>query len=139
MEKLLKEISKHFQMFVCDLSPEEVSSISDILKREKETLVRVRALIPSRMQQFHQLQTQRESLEKGVVEIVVWLDAAEEFLHAHAASDKSMESVQASLDRHQAYFSRLVNYKLLLDDMCKVFQYMAKPAANNGQNTVRNK
>lgn len=87
-------------------------------------MVRVRALIPVRMQQFHQLETQRESLEKGVEEIATWLHEAEQFLKDHIDADKSMEGVQSSLDRHQAYFSRLVNYKLLLDDKWKIFQQM---------------
>ena len=86
--------------------------------------MRVRALIPVRMQQFHQLETQRESLEKGLEEIATWLDDTEQFLKDHVDADKSMEGVQSSLDRHQAHFSRLVNYKLLLDDKWKIFQLM---------------
>ena len=38
MEQLLKQISKHLQMLVSDLSAEEVAAMSNALKREKVPL-----------------------------------------------------------------------------------------------------
>lgn len=63
MEQLLKQLSRHFQALVSELSTEELRDIDGALKRQKETLVRIRSLIGSRFQQYHQLCTQRESLE----------------------------------------------------------------------------
>jgi len=67
MEQLLKQISRHFQALVSELNAEELKEIDGSLKRQKDTLLRIRALISSRFQQFHQLCTQRESLEVIII------------------------------------------------------------------------
>ena len=134
MEQLLKEISRHFQALVSDLSPEELQVMSGSLKRDKEALVRIRAQLSKRMQLFHQLRTQQESLEVGVLEIAQWLNDAEMFLQGRVEGcETDLETTQKSLDQHQAFFSRLVSYKILLDNKWKIFDSMLKAAPSPGQ------
>ena len=136
-EQLLKQMSRHFQSLVPELNAEEIQAINSSIKRQKETLVRIRSLIASRFQQFHQLQTQRESLELGINEVAQWLAEARRFItEVLEALDADLEGTQSGLERHQAFFSRLVSYKLLLDDKWKVFESIvrASPVMTGAEN-----
>ena len=126
-EQLLKQMSRHFQLLVPELNSEEIQAMNSSIKRQKETLVRIRALIASRFQQFHQLQTQRESLELGVGEVSQWLAEADRFIREVLEPlDADLEGTQSGLERHQAFFSRLVSYRLLLEDKWKVFESIVR-------------
>lgn len=65
-----------------------------------ENLVRVRALIPSQLQLFHQILVQHEALEAGQTEIAQWLDNAEGLM-ATLSLTGGKEAVQTNLDRHK--------------------------------------
>ena len=126
MDNLLKHISRHFQSLVSELNAEELQAIGGSLKRQKETLVRIRALIAVRIQQYHQLRTQKESLEVGIKEIEHWLTEAQKSIESLTTLDTDLEATGQGLEKHQAFFSRLVNYKLLLDDKWKMFESMIR-------------
>lgn len=126
MELLLKLVSRHFQALVSEMAPDELQASSSCLKRQKETLVRVRSLIASRIQQYFQLRTQKESLEAGVKDVDDWLAGAEKALGSLSGLDCSLEATQACLERHVAFFAKSVNYKLLLDDKWKDFESMVR-------------
>ncbi|XP_039285327.1 nesprin-1-like [Nilaparvata lugens] len=125
MEELFKNVSRKFQGLIQDLSREEVDRMMNTLKKEKEALVKVRALIPLQLQLFHQILVQQESLEAGQREIGQWLDSAEALLatsHAH----QGKEAVQATLEKHKAFFSRMLYYKSMLESKNKIFQSIIK-------------
>ncbi|KAK3930234.1 Nesprin-1 [Frankliniella fusca] len=125
MEQLFKVISKTFQSLIQDLSRQEVDTMMDTLKKEKEALVRVRAQIPNQLHLYHQVLVQQESLEAGRREISAWLNEADAVLGERAPSG-TREQVQAQLDRHRAFFSRLPYYKSMLDSKVKVLFNMLK-------------
>ncbi|XP_012271233.1 nesprin-1 isoform X8 [Orussus abietinus] len=125
IEELFKNISKKFQSLIQDLSREEVDKMMNTLKKEKETLVRVRALIPMQLHLYHQLLVQQESLEAGQKEISTWLDEAEHLLSSIDLSG-GRDFALAQLDRHKAFFSRTLYYKSMLESKNKAFASMVK-------------
>ncbi|XP_075225316.1 muscle-specific protein 300 kDa isoform X2 [Lycorma delicatula] len=125
MEELFKSVSKKFQGLIQDLSREEVDKNMTTLKKEKEALVRVRALIPMQLHLFHQILVQQESLEAGQIEIGQWLDSAEAFLASHSVAG-GREAVQSRLDKHKGFFTRIIFYKSMLESKNKIFQNIIK-------------
>jgi hypothetical protein len=65
-------------------------------------------------------------MEVGIVEIENWLTEAQKALESLNNLDTDLEATAQGLEKHQAFFSRLVNYKLLLDDKWKVFETMIR-------------
>ncbi|KZC10894.1 Nesprin-1 [Dufourea novaeangliae] len=125
VEDLFKSISKKFQTLIQDLSRDEVDKMMNTLKKEKESLVKVRALIPMQLHLYHQLLVQQESLEAGQKEIAAWLDEAERMLTGIDLSG-GREHILAQLDRHKAFFSRTLYYKSMLESKNKVFTSIVK-------------
>ncbi|KAG7206621.1 hypothetical protein KM043_000301 [Ampulex compressa] len=125
IEELFKQVSKKFQTLIQDLSRDEVDRMMNTLKREKEALVRVRALIPMQLHLYHQLLVQQESLEAGQREIAGWLDEAERLL-ASIELAGGRDAALGHLDRHRAFFSRTLYYKSMLDSKNKVFANIVK-------------
>ncbi|KAL0110413.1 hypothetical protein PUN28_013801 [Cardiocondyla obscurior] len=125
IENLFKNISKKFQSLIQDLSRDEVDKMMNTLKKEKEALVKVRALIPMQLHLYHQLLVQQESLEAGQKEISAWIDEAESFLgNINLAGGR--DAALAQLDRHKAFFSRTLYYKSMLESKNKVFANIVK-------------
>ncbi|XP_078048160.1 muscle-specific protein 300 kDa isoform X4 [Augochlora pura] len=125
VEDLFKSISKKFQTLIQDLSRDEVDRMMNTLKKEKEALVKVRALIPMQLHLYHQLLVQQESLEAGQKEIAAWLDEAEKML-ASVDLSGGREQILSRLDRHKAFFSRTLYYRSMLESKNKVFTSMVK-------------
>lgn len=125
IEELFKHISKVFQTLIQDLSREEVDKNMGILKKEKEALVRVRAMIPSRLHLFHQLLVQHESLESGQREISEWLNEAETLLSSLSLAG-GRDHLNSELNRHKLFFTRTLYYKSMLESKNKVFQNVLK-------------
>lgn len=125
IEDLFKNISRKFQTLIQDLSRDEVDKMMNTLKKEKEALVKVRALIPMQLHLYHQLLVQQESLEAGQKEISAWLDEAENFL-ANINLVGGRDAALAQLDRHKAFFSRTLYYKSMLESKNKVFASIVK-------------
>lgn len=130
VEELFKNISKTFQTLIQDLSREEVDKMMALLKKEKESLVKVRALIPMQIHLFNQLLVQQESLESGQKEIHSWLDEAELLLSSYSMAN-GKDAVQNQLEKHKTFFSRLLYYKSMLDSKNKVFNNIIKSVASN--------
>ncbi|KAF7272974.1 hypothetical protein GWI33_014281 [Rhynchophorus ferrugineus] len=125
IENLFKNISKAFQTLIQDLSREEVDKMMNILKQEKEALVRVRALIPAQIHLFNQLLIQQESLEAGQKEINDWLDNAEELLST-LTLEADKEQLKDQLDKVKTFFTRTLYYKSMLDSKNKVMNNIVK-------------
>lgn len=125
IEDLFKNISKSFQTLLQDLSRDEVDKMMNVLKKEKEALVRIRALIPMQLHLYHQLLVQQESLEAGQIEITNWLNDAEKLLSGINLAG-GRDSALAQLDRHKAFFSRTLYYKSMLESKNKVLSSIVK-------------
>ncbi|XP_044734627.1 nesprin-1 [Chrysoperla carnea] len=132
IEELFKTISKTFQTLIQDLSRDEVDRMMNTLKKEKESLVKVRALIPMQIHLFNQLLVQQESLEAGQKEIHRWLDEAELLLGSYTLAN-GKDAVQSQLERHKTFFSRTLYYKSMLDSKNKVFNSIIKSVDNNAE------
>lgn len=125
VEDLFKNISRKFQSLIQDLSREEVDGMMNTLKREKEALVKVRALIPMQLHLYHQLLIQQESLEAGQKDISHWLDEAERFL-GNIDLSQGRDLALMQLERHKVFFSRTLYYKSMLESKNKVFANIVK-------------
>lgn len=125
VESLFKNVSKMFQTLIQDLPRDEVDKMMTTLKHEKETLVKVRALIPSQMNLINQLLVQQESLESGQREINQWLDDAEALLSSLDVGG-SREQVQNQLDRHKQFFTRSLYYSSMLESKNKILRNIIK-------------
>lgn len=131
IENLFKNISKTFQLLIQDLSRDEVDKMLNVLKQEKESLVKVRALIPTQIHLFNQLLVHHESLEAGQQEINQWLDEAEKLLSSHdLTGDK--DNIQNQLDVHKQFFTRSLYYKTMLDSKNKVLKNIVKSVDKSG-------
>lgn len=125
IEDLFKDVSRKFQTLIQDLSREEVDKMMVSLKKEKEALVKVRALIPMQLHLYHQILVQQESLETGQREISGWLDEAERLLASYDLSG-GRDSVLSQLERHKVFFSRMPYYKSMLESKNKVLNNIVK-------------
>ncbi|XP_065079035.1 muscle-specific protein 300 kDa-like [Ochlerotatus camptorhynchus] len=124
-EELFKSISRSFQALIKEYSRDEVDKMMNLMKREKEALVCIRAQIPVKLHLFHQLLTQQEALESGQKEITDWLDEAENLLISYAFTNESQHTT-ANLARHKTFFNRTLYYKSMLESKNNVFQNLLK-------------
>lgn len=127
MEDLFRNISKSFQTLIPDISRDEVDRIMKLLKKEKESLVCVRAQIPVKMQLFHQLLSQQESIEKGQNEITQWLDEAENLLSTYSLATRKSQTI-AQLEKHKQFFAKTLYYKSMLESKNSVLQNLLRAA-----------
>lgn len=125
IENLFKNVSKTFQTLIQDLSREDVDKMMIILKKEKENLVKVRALIPSQIHLFNQLLVQQESLEQGQKEINNWLNNAEALLST-LNLEEERDNLKSQLDKLKQFFTRTLYYKSILDTKNKVLVNIVK-------------
>lgn len=130
-EELFKTISRNFQGLIQDISRDEVDKMMKLLKKEKESLVRIRAQIPAKLHLVHQLLIQQESLEQGQKEIHQWLNDAESLLSTHSLSGGS-QAIAEEYNKHKTFFSRTVYYRSMLESKNKVFQNLLKSVAADG-------
>lgn len=125
IEDLCRNISKKFQSLIQDLSRDEVDKMMNTLKKEKEALVKVRAMIPMQLHLYHQLLVQQESLETAQEHIANWLDKAEQMM-ADVDLSAGREHILARLERHKGFFLRAHYYKSMLESKNRVFANIVK-------------
>lgn len=125
VESLFKNVSKMFQSLIQELSRDEVDKMMTSLKHEKESLVKVRALISMQTNLINQLLVQQESLETGHKEISQWLDDAEALLSSLTLGG-SREHVQNQLDKHKQFFARTLYYHSMLESKNKILRNIIK-------------
>lgn len=125
MEDLFRNISKSFQTLIPDISRDAVDRIMKLLKKEKEALVRVRAQVPLKMQLFHQLLSQQESIENGQQEISHWLDDAENLLSTYSLATTKSQTL-SQLGKHKQFFAKTLYYKSMLESKNIVLQSLLK-------------
>lgn len=127
MEDLFRNISKSFQVLIPDISRDEVDRIMKLLKKEKESLVCVRAHVPMKLQLFHQLLSQQESIEKGQQEITQWLDDAENLLSTYSLATRKSQTL-SQLEKHKQFFAKTLYYKSMLESKNIVLQNLLRAA-----------
>jgi nesprin-1 len=93
MEDLFKTTSKKFQQLVQELTTDEIEEMMLEIKKEKENLVIIRSMIPSKVQLFHHLLTQLEAVDNGEKKVLAWC----------AEVEKLQASVQSGGDNHRQY------------------------------------
>ena len=125
MEDLFKSVSRKFQQLVPELSAEEIEEMMFVLKKEKENLVIVRSLIPTKIQLYHQILTQLDALEAGEQEILAWCNEGDSLLQGIIVMG-GREHLQNELDKHRNYFVKTLNMQAMLQSKNNVFQTMLK-------------
>lgn len=125
IENLFKNVSKTFQTLIQDLTRDEVDKMMLILKHEKESLVKVRALLPAQIHMYNQLLVQQESLEAGQKEINYWLNNAEGLLSS-LSLEAEKDTLKDQLDKLKQFFTRTLYYKSMLDSKNKVLANIVK-------------
>lgn len=127
MEDTFRNISKSFQVLIPDIPRNEVDRIMTLLKKEKESLVCIRAQIPIKMQLFHQLLAQKESIESGQKEISEWLDEAENLLSTYSLATRKSQTI-AQLEKHKQFFAKTLYYKSMLESKNIILQNLLHAA-----------
>lgn len=129
VEDLFKQISKMIQSLLPNMSRNEVETMMNTLKQQKEQLVRIRSQIPNKLHLFHQLHTQQDSLEQGQKETHNWLNDAEAILQTHSLT-ANRDKLQEQLDKHRAFFSRTLYYQSMVESKNNVLQNLQKLSSN---------
>lgn len=126
MEDTFRNVSKSFQNIISDISSrDEIDHIMKLLKKEKESLVCVRANVPMKIQLFHQLLSQQESIELGVQEISQWLDDAENLLSTYSLATRKSHTLQ-QLEKHKQFFTKTLYYKSMLENKNIILQNLLR-------------
>lgn len=81
------------------------------------------------VQLLYQVMVQQQSLEASQKEISQWLDSAEEFLGTLAISG-DRDAVYSQLERHKAFFSRMLYYKSMLESKNKALTSLLSSLKN---------
>merc|ERR1719309_597641 len=105
MEDLFKGVSRKFQQLVPELNAAEIEEMMFVLKKEKENLVIVRSLIPTKIQLYHHILTQLEALDSGAAELLAWCDQGDSLL-AGLKITGSKDQLQCELDQHRNFFNK---------------------------------
>lgn len=129
VEELFKQISKMIQSLLPNMSRTEVETMMGTLKKQKEQLVRIRSQIPNKLNLFHQLHMQQDSLEQGQKEVHNWLNDAETLLQSYSLT-ANREKLQEQLDKHRGFFSRTRYYQSMVDSKNHVLQNLHKLDSN---------
>ena len=125
MEDLFKGVSRKFQQLVPELNAADIEEMMFVLKKEKENLVIVRSLIPTKIQLYHHVLTQLEALDSGEQEILTWCNQGDQLLAGFKVMG-SREELQNELEQHKTYFVKTVNMQAMLQSKNNVFQSMIK-------------
>jgi nesprin-1 len=74
-----------------------------------------------KLQLFHQLLSQQESIELGQREITQWLDEAENLLSTYSLATRKSQTL-AQLEKHKQFFAKTLYYKSMLESKNIVLQ-----------------
>lgn len=125
IEEVFREVSRVFQGLIQDLPREEVDKIMKTLKQEKEALVRVRAMIPTKLHLFHQLLVQNESLESGLKELNSWLNDAERHMETLSLQG-GPEVIGDRFSKHKLFFAKTLYYRSMLESKNSIYNNLNK-------------
>ena len=103
MEDLFKGISRKFQQLVVELNANDIEEMMFVLKKEKENLVIVRSLIPTKIQLYHHILIHLEALDSGEKELLSWGEEGDQLL-CNLKVMGSREQLQIELEQHKNYF-----------------------------------
>ena len=103
MEDLFKGISRKFQQLVPELNANDIEEMMFVLKKEKENLVIVRSLIPTKIQLYHHILIHLEALDSGEKELLSWGEEGDQLL-CNLKVMGSREQLQIELEQHKNYF-----------------------------------
>lgn len=125
MEDLFKGISRKFQALVPELQATDIEEMMFVLKKEKENLVIVRSLIPTKIQLYHHILTQMEALDAGEAELLSWCDDGDNLLAGFKLTG-SKDQLERELEQHRSFFNKTINIQAMLQSKNNVFQSMVK-------------
>ncbi|GAB6020485.1 hypothetical protein CHUAL_003173 [Chamberlinius hualienensis] len=125
MEAHFKVISRKVQALIPELKRKDVEEIMSELKKEKETLLVVRANIPSRLYTYSQVLSHLEILDASMSEIYKWINTAEQLLSCHSLSGDK-DDIESCLHRHRTYFVNCPHYASKLETANKVYEALQR-------------
>ena len=112
MEDVFRGLSKTFQQMVnLEISTEEVEDMMYNMKKEKEKLVIIRTIIPTKLNLYTNLATQLVSINDNRKEILSWCSKANNFMSQCESSSKG--SIKT-------FTEQLTQYKNLTSSMVKI-------------------
>ncbi len=121
MEEIFKSISRKFQHLVPELDQDEVENMMFVLKKEKENLVIIRSMIPSKIQLFHHLLSQLEAIDQGEKDILSWCKEVDKVVES-VKKCTSQDELQTEYNKHKPFLSKTVNMQALLQSKNNVLQ-----------------
>ena len=126
MEEVFKSISRKFQQLVPNLEQDEIENMMFVLKKEKENLVIIRSMIPTKVQLYHHLLAQLEAIDQGEKEILSWCNDVDDLVKAKKTGTGSQEQIQAEQNRIKPFLAKTPNMQALVQSKNNVFQSVLK-------------
>ena len=110
MEDVFRGLSKTFQQMVnLEISSEEVEEMMYTMKKEKEKLVIIRTIIPTKLNLYHNLAAQLVSINETRKEMLSWCGKANAFADQCSSPIKgSIDYFKDQLSQHKSIASSLV-------------------------------
>lgn len=110
MEDVFRGLSKTFQQMVnLEISTEEVEDMMYNMKKEKEKLVIIRTIIPTKLNLYHNLAAQLVSINDSRKEILSWCSKANNFISQCESSNKgNIKTFTEQLTQFKTISSSLV-------------------------------
>ena len=112
MEDVFRGLSKTFQHMVnLEISSEEVEEMMYNMKKEKEKLVIIRTIIPTKLNLYHNLAAQLVSINETRKEVLAWCTKANHF------SDQCTDPMKGNIN----YFKeQMAQHKLISSSLVKI-------------------
>ncbi len=106
---------------------DEIENMMFVLKKEKENLVIIRSMIPTKIQLFHHLLSQLEAIDEGERDILGWCSEVDHLVQVtQDSAGGDLEQMQAEYDRHRPFLSKTVNMQAMAQSKNNVFQSVLK-------------
>ncbi|XP_054713817.1 LOW QUALITY PROTEIN: muscle-specific protein 300 kDa-like [Uloborus diversus] len=122
-DNLFKNVSKQMHSVVTHMTAPEVEKIMHTMKKDKESLLRIKSNLMSRLQALYQLMAPQESLEKGLSEVSYWLDEAESIIASYGIPSCAQE-IAALQEKHKLFFSHSPEYRAKIKSQKNMFNSM---------------
>lgn len=124
MEDTFKSVSRTFQQLVPELDQDEIENMMFLLKKEKENLVIIRSMIPTKIQLFHHLLSQLEAVDQGERDVNAWCDQVNQALTEVESKGKSSspEELRAQYEKLKPHLAKANAIQGVMQSNNNIFQ-----------------
>ncbi|XP_067130355.1 LOW QUALITY PROTEIN: muscle-specific protein 300 kDa-like [Centruroides vittatus] len=128
---LYNNITTKVQTIIRTMPQPKVQTLMNLLKKEKEHIVTIKAKISSRLQAIQQILNSQNAWESGINEIYLWLNEAENLISTYVIPD-SQQQIATQLGKHKTFFSKTTYYKNMIETKRKIISDIVEQATRSG-------